>query len=114
MLDKIKDLIARAYYALYCRFLQRPPNEPFTKQAARFEQKYPSLFWLGWLAVMGVSTLHTINCLGWWRLILIPLYLAASWWFHHILQYRVDHPENVPYKANRLFNWSARRMGLIK
>lgn len=113
MWNKFLDWIARAYYWVYCKFCQRRPDEPWTRQSSRFEERWPAIFWLFWLIVLGISTLHTVDKLGgWWCLLLIPLYLAASWWFAHILRYRVAHPENKPYMnpLDKAATWAAKRI----
>ena len=112
MWGKMLDWIAKAYFWVYCKFFQRPPDEPFTRQADRFERRWPAIAW----GVALVVFFATAQLRGWWLFITIPIYLFAWWFLPHITQYQRAHPENVPYKSlsMKAFDWSARRMGIIK
>lgn len=50
---------------------------------------------------------------GWWLFLAIPVNLFALWWFPHISQYAIKHPENVPYRINRMLAWSVRRLDAL-
>ncbi len=113
MWDNFLDWIARAYFWFYCKFWQRPPDEPWTRQTARFEQRWPFIFWLLQVAILLI--VDRLN--GWWWLLIIPFNLAAIWWFAHILRYRVAHPDNHPFKGNvldRAATWAAKRINYNK
>jgi hypothetical protein len=109
-LDSLLDWIARAYYWYYCKFLQRPPGEPFTRQASRFEQRWPAIAW-GISLIILFSLARFIS--GWWLIITLAVNLAALWFFPHIVRYRVAHPENMPYKNSRFLSWSMHRLKVI-
>ncbi len=101
--DNLQDWLAAAYFWLYCKFLQRPPGEPFTRQASRFEERWPAVAWGVLLLVVNLLA----RLAGRWLLITIAVNLFAWWFCPHIVRYRVAHPENVPY---RLIDWAVRRL----
>jgi len=101
LFDRLLDLIARAYLWFYHKLLQRPRDEPFTRQFDRMERFfYPFAWGLVLVVLFWASHLHWL-----WA---VCFNLAAAWFIHHIIEYRVAHPENVPY----LKQWAERRLNV--
>jgi hypothetical protein len=104
--------IARTYYSFYVHLMQRPPGQSYTAQAARIEERWPTLVWGIALLVWAL----TAQLRGWWVMITILVYLFSLWWCPHITEYERNHPGNVPYKLwnkkllNRAFAWASRRI----
>jgi hypothetical protein len=102
-MTKLLDLIAKGYYWFYCTLCQRPPNQPYTAQLARFEQRWPVIYWL-------INT-ALIAWLGFTHsLLVIPALLFMAWFNRHILIYRIEHPENQSYRMSRLTRWALGRI----
>ena len=107
MWDSFLDWIARSYFWVYCKFLQRPPEQPFTAQADRMERRWPAFTWGFALVVFWL----TAQLRGWALSITIPVYLFAWWFIPHIMAYQRKHPENEPYRINKMLAWAIKRMG---
>jgi hypothetical protein len=107
-MNPLLDWIALAYTWFYCKFLQRPREQPFTAQADRMERRWPYL-------VYGIA-LAIFLCVdrflhGWWLAITVIVNLFALWFLPHINSYQRKHPENVPYSfTNRAVKWAAERI----
>ncbi len=103
MWDKFLDWGAKLYLWFYSSFCQRRPDDPYTRQIARFETRWPIFYWGGCLAI-----LLKVAGLGKWYFTL-PLSLFAIWFFSHILRYRVKHTtDNPPY--SKALMWATRRL----
>lgn len=112
MLNKFFDWIARAYYWVYCRFLQRPPDEPFTRQADRFERRWPYLAY-GIALIIFFITARYLD--SWWLVLTAVVYLFFLWFMPHINSYQRAHLDNEPYmvKTNvfdKAATWAADRI----
>ncbi len=114
MWDKFLDWIAKAYFWIYCKFFQRPPGEPWTRQAARMEERWPAFTWGFALALFGLAAGLSR---GWWIILTLAIYLFAWYFLPHIVRYRVAHPDNHPFKGNvldRAATWAAKRISYNK
>ena len=113
MWNNFLNWIARTYYSFYVHFMQRPPDQPYTAQAARMEERWPAFVWGVALAIL-LCTARFLH--GWWLAITATVYLFAWWWFHHICNYERNHPGNNPYRIwihsplNKAFVWASRRL----
>ena len=108
MWGKFLNWIARAYFSFYCHLLQRPPEQPITRQADRMERRWPTFTWGFALLVFGL----TAQLRGWALCLTAAVYLFALWFIPHITSYQRAHPENQPYyKTNKLLAWAIKRMG---
>ena len=103
------DWLARAYFSFYCHFLERPPDEPFTRQADRINRRWPTLTTGTALFIFNrLAMLH-----GWWWFLIIAVNLFALWFIPHISKYAIEHPENQPYRkplTQRAADWAADRI----
>ena len=106
-MNNLLDWIARTYFIFYHRWMQRPTEQPYTAQADRMERRWPVFTWGFALLVLGLSA----QLRGWALSITIMVYLFAWWWCPHITHYQRTHPENQPYKVNKLLAWAVKRMG---
>ena len=112
MITALLDWIAHAYFWFYHHLLQRPADEPITRQASRIVQRWPWLCWGVALLVLGL----TAGLLrGWWLLLTAAVYLFSLWWFDHILAYSVKHRDDNPiYYATstvaKVERWAGRRL----
>ena len=107
MLNDLLDWVARTYFSFYCHFMQRPKDQPYTAQADRINRRWPAF-------TIGTALLIlwlTAQFRGWALSITFMVYLFALWWFPHIMSYQRKHPENEPYKINKLLAWAVKRMG---
>ena len=113
MIHLFERLIAKGYYNFYVHFMQRPPDQPYTAQAARMEERWPSFVW-GVALIIWFVTARYLH--GWWLLLTGAVYLFSWWWCHHICNYERTHPGNNPFMpwnqklANKAFIWASRRL----
>jgi hypothetical protein len=98
LINWLLDGIAKGYLFFYHIFLQRPKDEPITRQADRFERKWPFLAW-------GFACLVFWLIDDWWY---VPVSLFFIWWAHHITTYGRCHPGNEPY--SKTLAWAERRL----
>lgn len=108
-LNALLDWIARAYFWVYVKLLQRPPDQPFTRQADRINRRWPILTYGTALVIFNrIALLH-----GLWWILTIAVNVFAIWWFDHISKYAIKHPDNVPYQkplTERVAGWAATRI----
>lgn len=108
----VLDGIARAYLWFYHVFLQRPIAEPFTRQADRFERKWPYLAYGIAFVIFFAASRYLDNQ---WLILTASVYLFALWFMPHINSYQRAHPDNEPYLyktrlADTLAGWAERRL----
>ncbi len=100
----ILNAISRAYYWFYHEALQM--SEPFTRIFCRQEQNSPALFWGFWgFFALWCGIVLNEPSWSWWKLPALA-YLIFLWWFiPHIVRYRVEHSDNLPFAYERLSLW---------
>ncbi len=100
--NKILDIIAKIYRFVWYKVFQR--REPWTPQFCRFEQAYPYVFWSIGVAICALIGANMDSFWsGFWGCTVL---IFLVWFFPHILEYRIDHPDNTP----NLVKWANKRL----
>jgi len=104
MINKILDIIAKIYIFIWARVCQR--KEPFTPQFCRLEQSSPGVFWGASVALILYMGILLVGASFWQTIIIGAIAVFLVWFFPHVLEYRINHPENVP----NLVRWANKRL----